>query len=387
MMRAIAFCGAVLGLALAAASAHAASEFRGAWVASVHNLDWPSKPGLGAERQQAELRAILDRARKLGLNAILLQVRPAADALYASKLEPWSAFLTGTQGEGPGYDPLAFAIREAHARGIELHAWFNPFRAATDAKAALTNGHVSRVHPDWIRRHGSLLWLDPGVPAARDYVLGVVLDVVRRYDIDGVHIDDYFYPYPMKGAGDFADAASWKAHGAASGLSRGDWRRDNINRFVESLYRRVKAEKPAVKVGISPFGIWRPGVPATIEAGLDAYGQLYCDAKLWLERGWCDYLSPQLYWSIEPAKQSFPVLLDWWRAQSKAGRPIWPGIATERIGSARPAGEIAKQIALTRRGTDQPGHIHWNMKALMQDRGGIGDLLRRDVYRASAGAQ
>lgn len=371
-------------LALAWTVVGAAAEFRGAWVASVHNLDWPSKPGLSAERQQAELRAILDRARDVGLNAILLQIRPSADALYASKIEPWSAFLTASQGTSPGYDPLAFAVREAHTRGLQLHAWFNPFRAATNAKAGFAKNHVSRTHPEWVRRHGSLLWIDPGVPAAREYVLGVILDVVRRYDIDGVHIDDYFYPYPTKGAGDFADSASWKEHG--SGGSRSDWRRENINRFVEAMYRRVKAEKPKVQVGISPFGIWRPGVPEGIEAGLDAYGQLHCDAKLWLERGWCDYLSPQLYWSISPAKQSFPALLDWWRAQSKAGRPVWPGIATERIGSSRPASEIAKQIALARSGTDQPGHIHWNMKALMQDRGGIAKLLRGEVYGGKGAA-
>ncbi len=362
------------------------AEFRGAWVATVYNLDWPSKPGLSADRQQAELRAILDRAKAIKLNAILLQIRPAADALYASKIEPWSAVLTGTQGTDPGYDPLAFAIREAHARGLELHAWFNPFRAATNPANATAARHVARTHPEWIRRHGSLLWIDPGEPAARDYVLGVILDVVRRYDLDGVHLDDYFYPYPAKGVSDFADDPSWKKHGPSSGLSRADWRRDNINRFVEKLYRQVKGEKPAVKVGLSPFGIWRPGVPATIEAQLDAYAQLYCDAKLWLERGWCDYLSPQLYWSIEPAKQSFPVLLDWWRAQSKSGRPIWPGIATERIGPARPASEMAAQIALTRRGTSTPGHIHWNMKALMQNRGGIADLLRDQTYSSRVSA-
>ncbi|MGB8169827.1 MAG: family 10 glycosylhydrolase [Chthoniobacteraceae bacterium] len=373
---------ALFALLLCTRSAHAepAAEFRGAWVATVFNLDWPSKPGLSAERQQAEFRAILDRAKAIKLNALLLQVRPTADALYASKIEPWSAFLSGTQGQGPGYDPLAFAIREAHARGIELHAWFNPFRAATNAGNATAPNHVARTHPEWIRRHGSLLWIDPGEPAAREYVLGVILDVVRRYDIDGVHLDDYFYPYPTKGVTDFADDSSWKRNGQSSGLSRADWRRDNINRFVEKLYRQVKAEKPAVKVGLSPFGIWRPGVPSTIEAQLDAYGQLYCDAKLWIERGWCDYLSPQLYWSIEPAKQSFPVLLDWWRARSKSGRPIWPGIATERIGPARPAREIADLIALTRRGTSTPGHIHWDMKALLQNRDGIADLLQRDTY-------
>jgi uncharacterized lipoprotein YddW (UPF0748 family) len=380
------FFSALLALIFATVSLEA-GEFRAAWVASVYNLDWPSKAGLSAREQQAELRAILDRARELGLTAILLQIRPAGDALYASKIEPWSAFLTGSQGENPGYDPLEFAIREAHARGLELHAWFNPFRAATKVGGSFAANHVSRKHPSWTRRHGSLLWLDPGIPAAREYVLGVILDVVRRYDIDGVHLDDYFYPYPGKGAGDFADDASWRPYGQGSGLSRGDWRRDNINRFIQALYREVKAAKPGAKVGISPFGIWRPGVPATIEAQLDAYAMLYCDAKLWLERGWCDYLSPQLYWSIEPAKQSFPVLLDWWRAQSKAGRPVWPGIATERIGSSRPAREIVKQIALTRRGTDRPGHIHWSMKALMQNRGGVADLLKREVYSSKTASR
>ena len=359
----------------------ARAEFRGAWVASVYNLDWPSKPGLSADRQQAELRGILDRAKSIGLNAILLQVRPSGDALYASKYEPWSSVLTGAQGTSPGYDPLAFAILEAHARGLELHAWFNPFRAATASSGSSSSRHVSKTHPEWLRRHGSLLWIDPGEPDAREYVLDVILDVVNRYDIDGVHIDDYFYPYPTKGVSDFNDAASWSRHGTSRGLSRADWRRDNINRFVQALYSRVKGAKSSAKVGISPFGIWRPGVPATIEAQLDAYGQLYCDSRLWIQKGWCDYLSPQLYWSIAPAKQSFPVLLKWWREQSAAGRPIWPGIATDRIGSSRPASEIAAQIALTRSGTTNPGHIHWDMKALMQNRGGIADLLRSSTYR------
>ena len=357
-----------------------ATEFRGAWVATVYNIDWPSKPGLSAGEQQAELRTMFDRAKSIGLNAILFQVRPTGDAVYSSKIEPWSGFISGSQGVDPGYDPLEFAVREAHARGLELHAWFNPFRAATKVEGPFAKNHVVRTHPEWVRRHGSLLWIDPGEPGAREYVLSIVLDVVRRYAVDGVHIDDYFYPYPAKGVKDFADDSSWQRHGAATGLSRGDWRRDNINRFVGTLYKEVKAVKPKVKIGISPFGIYRPGVPATIEAGLDAYGSLYCDPKVWLERGWCDYLAPQLYWSIEPAKQSFPVLLDWWRAQSKPGCSIWPGIATGRIGSARPAKEIAEQIKLTRKGTDAPGHIHWSMKSLMQDRGGIAELLKKGVY-------
>ncbi len=362
------------------AIAKAEREFRAAWVATVHNLDWPSKPGLSAAEQKAQLRAILNRAAELKLNAILLQVRPASDALYVSRREPWSAFLSGEQGVGPGYDPLEFAISEAHARGIQLHAWVNPFRAATGSKAPPAANHVTRTHPEWVRAYGGQKWIDPGEPAARRYVIEVILDIVRRYDIDGLHIDDYFYPYP-KGGAEFPDGATWERRGVASGTSKADWRRDNINRFVEDMYRSVKAAKPSVQVGISPFGIWRPGVPATTEAQLDSYVHLFADSRKWLAEGWCDYLAPQLYWSCEPAKQSFPVLLDWWRSQSRAGKPIWPGIATERIGATRPASEIARQIALTRKGTSEPGHIHWSMKALMKNQGGVAELLKRDVYR------
>lgn len=360
-------------------------EFRGAWVATVYNLDWPSKPGLPAAAQQAEMRRILDRAADLRLNAILLQVRPACDAIYESSREPWSAFLTGAQGRSPGYDPLAFAITEAHRRGIELHAWFNPFRAATGTKGPFAKNHVTQRHPEWIRRHGAQLWLDPGEPAAREYVLDVMLDLVRRYEVDGLHIDDYFYPYPLKpGDAIFADDASWARHGAKSGKSRADWRRDNINRFVEALYRGVKQTRPSAKVGISPFGIWRPGVPDTTEARLDAYAQLFADSRHWLQQGWCDYFTPQLYWSIDPRAQSFPVLLQWWRAQAPRGVPVWPGLASDRIGASRPAGEIVRQIALARQGVATPGHIHWNMKALMQDRGGIVDLLKSGPYTERA---
>jgi uncharacterized lipoprotein YddW (UPF0748 family) len=361
-------------------------EFRGAWVATVFNLDWPSKAGLSAAEQKAQLRAIFDRAQQLKLNAIVLQVRSVSDACYASKREPWSAFLTGTQGNDPGYDPLAFAVTEAHRRGLELHAWFNPFRAGTSAKATFAANHVTHTHPDWVRHYGQQLWVDPGVPEARGYIIETILDVVKRYDVDGVHIDDYFYPYPVKGA-EFPDDATWHRYGEASGMARADWRRDNINRFVEAMYRAVKAAKPAVRVGISPFGIWRPGVPSTIEAQLDAYAQLYADARHWLSQGWCDYLAPQLYWGSEPAKQSFPVLLKWWREQSRAGRPVWPGIATERIGKNFDAAELGHQIQLTRQdlpANTEPGHIQWSMKALMHNQGGVDDLLTRDIYGEKA---
>ncbi|MBA3960967.1 MAG: family 10 glycosylhydrolase [Chthoniobacterales bacterium] len=359
-------------------------EFRGVWVASVYNLDWPSRPGLSAAAQKAELIAILDRAAELKLNAILLQVRPASDALYASNKEPWSEFLTGRIGAFPGYDPLAFAITEAHARGLELHAWVNPFRAAISASSALPENHVVKEHPEWIRRFGRQLWVDPGDPAARNYVIGVITDIVQRYNVDGIHIDDYFYPYPLKpGAATFPDDSTWQRFGAGKGPSRADWRRENINDFVRSMYHAVKATKPNVRVGISPFGIWKPGIPATTKAGLDAYGELFADSRKWLAQGWCDYLAPQLYWGIHPADQSFPVLLDWWRAQSH-GTPVWPGIATERIGTKRPAREIIDQIALTRQGTNTPGNIQWSMKALMRNQGGIDNLLKNGPYAEKA---
>lgn len=374
-----------LGVILSARSARAVErEFRGAWVATVYDLDWPSKPGLPAATQKAQLRALFDKAAALKLNAILFQVRPASDALYESNKEPWSEFLSGKAGVSPGYDPLAFAVAEAHARGLELHAWVNPFRAAVSASGNLPPNHVAKKHPEWVRRFGKQLWIDPGEPAARAYVIDVITDIARRYDIDGVHLDDYFYPYPLKpGEASFPDDSSWQRYGAKSGLSRADWRRENINDFVRSLYRSVKARKPRARVGISPFGIWRPGVPPTIEAQLDAYAQLFADSRKWLAEGWVDYLAPQLYWSIEPAKQSFPVLLDWWRAQSH-GKAVWPGIATERIGSKRPAREIIEEIALTRRGTSSPGHLHWSMKALMQNQGGIDDLLEAGPYAEKA---
>ena len=374
-----------LSLGLSAFSAEGAEpEFRGAWVATVYNLDWPSGPGLPAATQKAQLRTLLDRAAELKLNAILLQVRPASDALYASTKEPWSEFLSGKAGVSPGYDPLEFAVAEAHARGLELHAWVNPFRAAISASAKLPANHIATEYPEWVRRFGKQLWIDPGEPAARDYVISVITDIVRRYAVDGIHLDDYFYPYPLKpGQATFPDDSSWNRYGAKSGLSRADWRRENIDDFVRSMYRAVKAARSKARVGISPFGIWRPGVPATTKAGLDAYGQLFADSRKWVAQGWVDYLAPQLYWSIRPAEQSFPVLLDWWRAQSH-GIPIWPGLATERIGSKRPAREIIEQIELTRRGTSSPGQIHWSMKALMRNQGGIDNLLKAGPYAERA---
>ncbi len=382
MLRFLSVCFLV-GAALASAASYApvaerppqlAREFRGAWIAAVHNIDWPSARGLSAGAQQAELRAILDKVAALKMNAVVFQVRPQCDALYESAIEPWSSWLTGTMGRSPGYDPLAYCIRQAHARGIEVHAWFNPFRALTSNSQQVAGNHFHRSAPSATRRYGAMTWCDPAHPSSRSRALGAIMDVVRRYDIDGVHLDDYFYPYPVGGQ-KFPDGKSPAQ------------RRAYIDSFVSSLYSSVKGQKPWVRVGISPFGIWRPGVPAGIEAGLDSYEQLAGDSRKWLKNGWVDYLAPQLYWRISPAKQSFPVLLSWWRQQGN--RPVWPGIATARINSSedpgRPASEITRQIDLTRQiGNNWNGHIHWSAKSLVTNRGGIATRLANTYTQAAA---
>lgn len=351
-----------------------AREFRGAWIAAIYNLDWPSAKGLSGGEQQAELRTMLDRLAALRINAVMFQVRPHCDALYASATEPWSPWLTGAMGRSPGYDPLAFCIREAHARGIEVHAWFNPFRALANTDHAASSNHVTRSAPGITKRYGTGVWCDPAFPDSRRRALGAVMDVVRRYDVDGVHLDDYFYPYPVAGR-EFPDGRNPAA------------RRAIIDSFVNGLYSSVKQQKPWVRVGISPFGIWRPGVPAGIEAGLDSYEQLACDARKWLKNGWVDYLAPQLYWRISPQKQSFTALLSWWRAQGS--RPVWPGIATARINSSddpgRPASEITNQIAATRQtATGSTGHLHWSAKSLVTNRGGIATRLAQTYTQPAA---
>jgi uncharacterized lipoprotein YddW (UPF0748 family) len=350
-------------------------EFRGAWLATVANLDWPSKPGLSVAEQKAELITLLDHAVQLKLNAIIFQVRPMADAMYASPLEPWSEFLTGTMGRSPQpfYDPLAFAIAEAHQRGLELHAWFNPFRVSlppAQARSPAALEHLSRTHPELVRRYGNLLWLDPGEPAAREHVLNVVLDVVRRYDVDGVTFDDYFYPDPQGDAAgrklDFPDYASWKKYGEPRGLSRDDWRRQNINEFIQNVYHSIKATKPQVQFGVSPKGIWRPGNPPAIK-GLDAYEEIYADSRLWLANGWLDYFSPQLYWAVDAKAQSFPVLLHWWEEQNQKHRHLWPVLDDTHVGQQWKPDEIARQIEIARGQAGVTGEIHYDLRSLMKN--------------------
>ena len=369
-------------------------EFRGVWVASVSNMDWPSRPGLSTDAQKAELIAIFDKVRAMRMNAVILQVRPGGDALYASKLEPWSSYLTGAMGVAPDpyYDPLEFAVTEAHRRGLELHAWFNPYRARhPSAKGEISSTHLSRTRPDLVRTYGTHLWMDPAEPDVQEHSLKVILDVVERYDIDGVHIDDYFYPYEERTAANriipFPDDKTWNEYVRNGGKqSRGDWRRANVDAFVERMYAGVKQTKPWVKVGISPFGIWRPGYPAQIQ-GLDAYATLYADAKKWLNNGWLDYLTPQLYWNIARPAQSYPVLLDWWVGQNTMHRHLWPGNAPYRVRADAqnwPPGEIVDQIALTRANAGATGNVHFSMRSLMSNRGGVADAIQQRAYTTFA---
>ncbi len=337
-------------------------------MASVANISWPSSNNLTSRQQREELIALFDTASKLKLNAIIFQVRPACDAVYASKLEPWSEYLTGQMGQPPRpyYDPLELAIREAHARGLELHAWFNPYRVRLlSAKGAISANHISKRRPDLVKQYGSSLWLDPGAKDVQDYSISVVMDVLKRYDVDGIHFDDYFYPYVEKdGSGrplEFPDSASWERSGFQGKLSREDWRRENVNNFLQRMYREIKTEKPWVKFGVSPFGIWRPGNPPEVR-GKDAYTELYADSRKWLMNGWLDYCAPQLYWSIESADQSFPALLNWWEKQNPKGRHVWPGLNSRNSLGKWPASEIDRQITLTRHQPGSVGHIHWDLR-------------------------
>lgn len=370
-------------------------EFRGVWIATVDNIDWPSKPGLPVETQKAELLALLDHAARLRLNAVIFQVRPAADALYQSKLEPWSAFLTGRNGRAPvpAWDPLSFAVTEAHRRGLELHAWFNPYRARyRGERGPVSARHVSKTMPAVVKRYGPYLWMDPGESSVRAHTTKVILDVVRRYDIDGVHIDDYFYPYVERDRRGrpipFPDDRSWTRYRRSGGtLDRDAWRRRNVDMLVQSLYREIKSVKPWVKFGVSPFGIWRPGFPASVR-GLDAYDELFADSRRWFAEGWLDYLAPQLYWPVGAPQQSYPALLEWWAGQNQRGRHLWPGNATYKVtdaGSGRwPATEVVRQITLTR---DQPGaggNVHFNMTALVRSVDALSSRLTDGPYAGPA---
>ena len=382
---------------LASLAPPAPREFRAAWVATVANIDWPSSKGLSSAQQQAEMHSILDQAVALKLNALILQVRTSADAFYASALEPWSEYLSGTQGRAPEpfYDPLALWIEQAHARGLELHAWFNPFRARqSQAASAPAANHLSQTQPAWVKTYGDQLWIDPGERAAADHTLAVFMDVLRRYDVDGIHIDDYFYPYPVtqgqepKVEVDFPDQPAWQRYVDGGGtLARNDWRRSNVDALVERIYAGIRSVKPWVRFGVSPFGIGRPELRPPGIQGFSQYHKLYADVERWLQQGWLDYLVPQLYWRMDQTAQAFAPLLDYWHAQNPQGRHIYAGLFTSRLAttgtdakSAWAPEEITNQIAAVRNRAPGSGHVHFSMVALLQNRQGLTDTLKTQTY-------
>jgi uncharacterized lipoprotein YddW (UPF0748 family) len=353
------------------------------WIATVSNINFPSAQGLSVAAQQAEMVDLLDVCADAGLNAVFFQVRPESDALYASSLEPWSRFLTGTQGADPGWDPLQYLLDEAHARGIEVHAWLNPYRAKVSSSSYAAPNHPSVVYAQYAYVYGSLVWLDPGAPAIQDHLEAVITDLVTGYDVDGVHFDDYFYPYPNGSS--FPDATTYATYGG--GLALDDWRRDNVNAMVSRVSTAIAAVDPAVRFGIGPFGIYRPGEPPGI-SGLDQYAELYADPPLWKASGWVDYLAPQLYWPTTQTAQAYEPLLDWWAELPEDGRYTFPGNALYQLGtsSAWDVDELVDQVALTRGRADANalGNIWYNVTNLQTNLDGIRDVFHDELYPAPA---
>jgi uncharacterized lipoprotein YddW (UPF0748 family) len=359
-------------------------EFRGVWVASVWNINFPSRAGLPTATQQQELRAILDTMVNLNLNALIFQVRPEGDALYASSREPWSSWLTGKQGTPPDpfYDPLAYVVEEAHKRAIEVHAWFNPYRAQISRNTPVVPPHIDAVYPGEVYNYGSGRWMDPGSEIVQNRTYDVILDVVKRYDIDGIHLDDYFYPYP-KPDEPFPDSKTYDQYRKTGGsLGLADWRRDNVNKMVKRLSTGIRATKPYVKFGISPFGIYRPGQPEGIR-GLDQYAALYADPKEWLAQGWVDYIAPQLYWKIDQVQQSYPVLLKWWTENNPKGAHIYPGNNLVKLDNAEwPVSEFEWQVSLTRdlNKSKALGNIYYNIGPLLENTQNVREMFRTKLY-------
>lgn len=373
-------------LAPAAASAAVAvgrkRELRAMWISSVVNIDWPSASGLSAEQQRAELVGWLDTAVEWRLNAVFVQVRPTADAFWPSPLEPWSQYLTGTQGQDPGYDPLAFLVAEAHARNLELHTWYNPYRVSMQADPTqLVPEHPARVHPEWVWPYGGKLYFDPGLPAAREHIWAAILDSVERYDIDGVHFDDYFYPYPVAGA-ELPDADTYATHGGGF-ASIEAWRRDNVDVFVQGMAERIKATKPWVKFGISPFGIWRNAATdplGSATSGSQSYDTQFADTRRWVLEGWLDYINPQIYWQIGLAVADYAALVPWWADVAAASAThLYVGEALYKVTSGvftDPA-ELANHIDLCLQQSDPVhGNVYFSAKHVPADPQGAMSIVR-----------
>lgn len=366
-------------------------EFRAVWIATVANIDWPSSKNLTPDLQRREFIRLLDNLKKNGINCVIVQVRDAADAFYAKSREPWSEWLTGEQGEGPdpAYDPLEFFITEAHKRAMEIHAWINPYRAVFNTRTSSVNrDHITRKNPGWFFTYGSIKLFNPGIPAVRDYIVNVVMDIVKNYDIDGIHMDDYFYPYPEKGLhlgddetfGDFPVGFT----------DQNDWRRNNVNLLIHTLHDSISVAKPWVKFGISPFGTWKDITQDSAGShthGMNSFFALYADTRLWVQNGWVDYINPQIYFAPNSHAIPFDTLTRWWNKNS-FGRQVYIGIGAYKIGidkgSWRDPGLISAEMDMCRKYPNVSGQVFFSAQSLMADRLGFADTLRNKYYRYPA---
>lgn len=368
----------------------AAAEFRGMWIATVSNVDWPSQSGLSAQKQRTQLLRLLDSAVARRLNVVILQVRPAADALWPSTLEPWSQWLTGEQGVDPGWDPLGTAVAEAHARGLELHAWFNPYRVAnhTDPER-LVPEHPARRNPGWAVEYGGKLFYNPGLPEVRRFVQDAMLDAVSRYPVDGVHWDDYFYPYPVEGE-EFDDDEAYEEYGGDFD-SRADWRRHNTDTLVREMAARLRQVRPAARFGVSPFAVWRnsdrdpAGSPT--RAGLGTYDDLYADTRKWVTEGWIDYIVPQAYWHIGHPTADYADVVPWWaRTVAGTGVDLYVGEALYRCDADSPTAawrdpaELSRHLRFAGGHPEVRGHAYFSAKQVAADPNGAMARVVADHY-------
>ncbi|WP_020543294.1 family 10 glycosylhydrolase [Nonomuraea coxensis] len=358
-------------------------QLRAMWISSVANIDWPSRPGLTVSAQQTEFRAWLDLAVAKRMNAVVVQIRPTADAFWPSSYEPWSQWLTGTQGGNPGYDPLAFMVSEAHARNLEFHAWFNPYRIANhDDPTKLVSTHPARKNPSWRFAYGGKLYYNPGIPTVRAFIEDAIMDAVSKYDVDGVHLDDYFYPYPVSGES-IPDSGTYAQYGGSFG-SIADWRRENVNLLVRELDQRIHAAKPHVSFGISPFGIWRNSGTDPLgsrTSGLQSYDAIYADSRTWVKQGWVDYISPQIYWHLGFSTAAYEVLTAWWSDVVRGtGVQLVVGQAAYRAGASgqeaawQDPAELSDHLYDNRQHPEIAGDIYFSAKDVRADR--IGAITR-----------
>ena len=366
-------------------------EFRGVWIATVNNIDWPSQGNYDSDAQKEEFIKLLDDHKRNGINAVIVQIRPAADAFYPSQYEPWSEWLTGTQGSPPApyYDPLEFMIAEAHKREMEFHAWINPYRAVFNVRrSSLSATHITRLHPDWFLTYGDKKYFDPGNKDAQQYVTNIVKDIVSRYAVDGIHLDDYFYPYRL-GSREFPDMGSYIKYG--NGMSKADWRRSNTDSIILHLSQTIKTENKNCLFGISPFGVWR-NVDKDSVNGSQTYGaqtnydDLYADILLWLRNGWIDYVAPQLYWEFSHRKAPYGVLLDWW-SKHTYGKDCYIGLGVYKANSNtawRDRTQLPRQIEALRRTPNIQGMIFYSSKSLQNNFNGWTDSLRLNYFAEPA---